>query len=178
VCVELDLKDCFTLIGVRHDGGLWLEMEVKGNQGDTWVSILETTKKSSRLRKADASLKGICCCYLVDTSCLTLCDPIDCSPSRLLCPWNFSGKNTGVGCHFLLQGIFPTQESNPHLLHWQLDSLPLSHQGSPFKVIEISKIFLCAGRVWWISGLRKSNVNTMQSCWGRLEPETLVGLLQ
>ena len=37
-------------------------------------------------------------------------------PSRLLCPCNFPGKNTGVGCHFLLQGIFPTQKSNLHLL--------------------------------------------------------------
>ena len=52
------------------------------------------------------------------------------SPARLLCPWNFPGKNTGVGCHFLLQGIFPTQRLNPHILHWQADSLPLSHQGS------------------------------------------------
>ena len=34
-------------------------------------------------------------------------------PARLLGPWNFPGKNTGVGCHFLLQGIFPTQELNP-----------------------------------------------------------------
>ena len=41
------------------------------------------------------------------------------------------GKNTGVGCHTLLQGIFPTQRSNLCLLHWQVDSLPLSHQGSP-----------------------------------------------
>ena len=43
-------------------------------------------------------------------------------PTRLLCQWNFPGKNTGVGCHFLLQGIFPTQGSNLgllHLLHWQ-----------------------------------------------------------
>ena len=40
-------------------------------------------------------------------------------------------KNTRVGCHFLPQGIFPTQGSNPGLLHWQADSLPLSHQGSP-----------------------------------------------
>ena len=39
--------------------------------------------------------------------------------------------HTGVGCHFLLQGIFPTQGLNLHLLHWQADSLPLSHQGSP-----------------------------------------------
>ena len=34
-------------------------------------------------------------------------------PGRLLCPWNFPGKNTGVGCYFLLQGIFPIQGSNP-----------------------------------------------------------------
>ena len=38
-------------------------------------------------------------------------------PSRLLCPWDFSGKNTGLGCHFLLQGIFPTQGSNPGFLN-------------------------------------------------------------
>ena len=48
----------------------------------------------------------------------------------LICPWDFPGNNTGVGCHDLLQGIFLTQESNPCLLcllHWQEDSLPLSH---------------------------------------------------
>ena len=48
--------------------------------------------------------------------------------TRLLCPWNFPGKNTRVGCHFLIQGTFPTQESYLHLsllLHWQVDSLPL-----------------------------------------------------
>ena len=48
-------------------------------------------------------------------------------PSRLLSPWDSLDKNTGVGCHFLRQGIFPTQGSNPHLLsllHWQADSLP------------------------------------------------------
>ena len=45
--------------------------------------------------------------------------------------WNFPGKYTGVGCHFLLQGIFPTQGSNLRLLCWQAGSLPLSHQGSP-----------------------------------------------
>ena len=51
--------------------------------------------------------------------------------ARLLCPWDFSGKNSGVGCHSLLQGIFPTQESNPRLLHRWADSLPLRHLGSP-----------------------------------------------
>ena len=38
-------------------------------------------------------------------------------PARLLCPWDSPGQNTGVGCHFHLQGIFPTQGSNPDLLH-------------------------------------------------------------
>ena len=48
-----------------------------------------------------------------------------------LCPWDFPGKNTGVGFHFPLQGIFLTQGSNPRLLHGQVCSLPLSPQGSP-----------------------------------------------
>ena len=55
-------------------------------------------------------------------------------PIRLLYPWDFLGKNTGVGCHFLLQGIFLTQGWNAyllHLLHWQVDSIPLRHLGSP-----------------------------------------------
>ena len=43
-------------------------------------------------------------------------------PTRLLCPWDSPGKSTGVGCHFLLQEIFPTQGSNPLFLHWQADS--------------------------------------------------------
>ena len=38
-------------------------------------------------------------------------------PTRLLCPWDSPGKNTGVDCHFLLHGVFPTQESNPGLPH-------------------------------------------------------------
>ena len=39
-------------------------------------------------------------------------------PAGLLCPWDSPGKNTGVGCHFLLQGTFPTQGSNPRLLQF------------------------------------------------------------
>ena len=52
-------------------------------------------------------------------------------PTRLFCPWDFPGKNSGVGCHFLPQGIVPDQWSNLCLLHWQADSLPLSHQRNP-----------------------------------------------
>ena len=59
--------------------------------------------------------------------CPTLCDPMD---TRLLRPWDFLGKSTGVGCHFLLQKIFLTQGSNPGLLHRRQTLYCLSHQGS------------------------------------------------
>ena len=52
-------------------------------------------------------------CYLIARLCLTLLLPHSLQTARLLCPWDFPGKNTGVGCHFLLEGIFPTQGSNP-----------------------------------------------------------------
>ena len=51
---------------------------------------------------------------------------MDCIATRLFCPWDFPGKDTGVG------GIFPTEGLNPHLLRWQVDSLSQSHLGSPF----------------------------------------------
>ena len=58
--------------------------------------------------------------------------PHELQPATLLCPWDSPGKNTGVGCQALLQGIFPTQGSNPHLLlHWQVGSLPLVPSGKP-----------------------------------------------
>ena len=59
---------------------------------------------------------------LLSFSCWVVTDslwPPGLQPAKLLCPWDFPGKNTGVGCHFLLQGIFPTQGLNPRLLHWQ-----------------------------------------------------------
>ena len=64
------------------------------------------------------------------------CDPRGLQPFRLLCLWDFPSKNTGVGCHCLFQGIFPTQLSNLRLLQLQADSLSLSHQRSPaFKIV-------------------------------------------
>ena len=52
--------------------------------------------------------------------------------SWLLCPWDFPGKNTRVGCHFLLQGIFPTQGLNPSLPHCKQILYYLSHHGSKY----------------------------------------------
>ena len=76
-------------------------------------------------RDSLAQLLFISACML---SCWVLSDslqPYGLSPTRLLCSWDFIGKNTGVGCHFLLQGIWLNQGSNLHLLcllHWQTDS--------------------------------------------------------
>ena len=56
-------------------------------------------------------------------------------PARFLCPWSSLGKNTGVGCHFLLQEIFPTQGSNPGLPHCRQILYCVSHQGSPLKKV-------------------------------------------
>ena len=66
---------------------------------------------------------------LVAKSCLTLETPME--PARLLCPWDSLGKNTGVGCHFLLQRTFPTQESNRGLLNCRQILYQLSYEGSP-----------------------------------------------
>ena len=66
---------------------------------------------------------------LLEAISVSVCESVSCSvmsnslqshglrPTRLLCPWDFPGKNIGVGCHCLLQGIFPTQRLNPGLLH-------------------------------------------------------------
>ena len=61
----------------------------------------------------------------------TLCDSMHCNPSGSSVHGIFQARNTGVGCHCLLQGIVLIQGSNLHLLQWQVDSLPLSHLESP-----------------------------------------------
>ena len=73
----------------------------------------------------------ILCCFLFAKLCPTLLWLEGLKPARLLCSWSFPGKDTGVGCHFLFEGIFLSQGPNLCLLHWQVSSLPLSHLGSP-----------------------------------------------
>ena len=73
----------------------------------------------------------------VAQSCLTLCNPMD-------CPWNSLGQNTGVDRLFLLQGIFPTQESNRGLLHCRRILYQLSYQGSPVVTLLLVKVLLIA----------------------------------
>ena len=109
---------------------------------------------------------------LVSQSCLTLCDPIDynppgssvnrdlliltcavlclvaqsclslCNPPESSVHGDSPRKNTGVGCHGLLQGIFPTQVSNPGLLHFRRILYQLSYQGSPNSELKLkSEVF-------------------------------------
>ena len=73
-------------------------------------------------------------CILSHFNHVQLCDPMDCSLPGPSVHGILKGKNTGVGCHALLPGIFPTQGLNPQhllsLLHWQADSLPLVPPGA------------------------------------------------
>ena len=79
------------------------------------------------------SIVNITCAMLclVAQSCPTLHDPMGCSPPGSSVHGNSPGKNTGVGCHALLQGIFPTLGSNPGLPYCRQILYCLSHQGSP-----------------------------------------------
>ena len=78
--------------------------------------------------------------YLVWSLSLTFLQPHEFWPARLLCPWDFPGKKTGVHCHSLLQGTFLTQGSNLYHLWWQADSLPLSPALNPYNTIKIEEL--------------------------------------
>ena len=95
------------------------------------------------------------CCCLFAKSYLTLLTPHGLQPARLLCPWDFPGKNTGEGCHFLLQGIFPILGLNLCLLLWQTDSLPLSLLGSYVRY-NIYVIYIWYNNLYVTSGFNLS----------------------
>ena len=85
-------------------------------------------------------------------------------PTRLLCPWDSLGKNTGVGCHSLLQGIFLTQGLNPGVPHCRQILYYLSHQGSPIKATSTSSELLFT--LIWISKIMKIyNLKTIIYTW-------------
>ena len=73
------------------------------------MTLVSTAMRVLVIIQQPSSSNALCVCSDAQ-ECLTLCGPM---PARLLYPWNVPGKNTGASCHFLLQGIFPTQRSNP-----------------------------------------------------------------
>ena len=108
--------------------------------------------------------------------------PIVCNPQGLLPPgfsvcWVFQAKITGIGCHFLLQGIFLTQGSNPCILcplHWQADSSPLVPPGKPHTRWRSHNSWRwdcstnrcgCSPLSWWILSWGSSNAGSGSSCY-------------
>ena len=74
--------------------------------------------------------------------CPNRCDPIDCSQPGFSVCGDSPGKNTGAGCHFLFQGIFPTQRSNLYLLHCRQILWLLSYQETSFRGLHLWRGFI------------------------------------
>ena len=126
---------------------------------------------------------GISQSKLCAKSCPTLWDSLNHKSARLFCPWDFLGQNTGVGCHFLLRGIFPTQGSNLHLLrcwrivyHWTIreDKARLgvrcmhsNVKGIDFYLMRLYKIYMS-----WISACEFANWENSRCSWGLEIQET------
>ena len=86
---------------------------------------------------------------LVTKSCLTLCEPMNCSLPGSSVHGNSPGKNTGVGCHAFLQGIFLTQGSNLGLMHCRKILYHLSHQSYPEIFCWLAAEQICNSSVYW-----------------------------
>ena len=109
---------CFTFRSVIH---LW------------FIFFVKSVKSMSRLFIYYLDAMGIWYYWGFKMLIWGLILPIVCNlnlRARLLCSWNSPGKNTGEGCHSLLQRIFPTQGLNLNLLHWRWILYHLSHRGS------------------------------------------------
>ena len=140
----------FSLSCIGEGNGNPLQCSCLENPRDSrawWAALSGVAQSRTRLKRlSSSSMLTILCLFfyvcVCSQSCPHICSvvsnslqPHRLSPIRLFCPWNFPGKNTGVGRHFLFQRIFQTQGLNPYLLcllHWQMDSLPLRHLGSLF----------------------------------------------
>ena len=106
-----------------RDGGAWWAAVYGVAPSQTrlkWLSSSSTLNKKLGFWCLNGLAKKVPCCAVL-------------SHSYWLCPWGFSSKNTGVGCHALLQGIFPTQGSNPGSPALQVDSLPAELPGKRWK---------------------------------------------
>ena len=139
----------------------WTYMWVDGLMGRRWEEggLVESPERN----KLIAPVHQVCLIYNIITSqhpvlccvtqpCLTLCDPKNCSPPGSSVHGDSPGKNTGVGCYALLQGVFPTQGSNPGLPHCSRILYCLSHQRSPLSILPDSKtpaMALIILGLWW-----------------------------
>ena len=117
-----------------------------------FVFILFFLDLSQRLKMHFMCFISLCVGILSCFSHFWLFETLWTVAAKLFCPWNFLCKNTGVGCYFLLQGIFQIQGSNPHLLgllHWLAASLPLVTPGKPFIPLYILPMFSTSFAWYW-----------------------------
>ena len=119
---------------IESDMSTWKQFADKFNHLELYSCItcpfIKDNERQKRKRKDEGKELLRCCCCLVTSVMSDSVRPDGLYPTRLLCPWDSPGKNTGVGCHALLQGIFPTR-IKPTSTALQADSLPLTQQGSP-----------------------------------------------
>ena len=113
-----------------------------------WWGVLKNFQWVLRIKNIfTLILSRECYAVLVAQSCPTLCDPKDCNLPGSSVQWDSSDKNSGVGCHALLQRICPTQGSNLGLLYCRQILYHLSHQGSP-SVLECVAYSFSRGTSW------------------------------
>ena len=114
-----------------RERGAWWAAVYGVAQSQTRLKLLSSSSSSLffiyREYKLPDPIRNICCCCLAAQSCLTLCNPMDCSPPGSSVHGDSPVKNTGVGSYALLQGIVPTQGSNPGVLHCRQILYHLSH---------------------------------------------------
>ena len=110
------------------------------------------------------SFKVCICCHSVAQSCLMLCDPMDYSLPGSPVHRDSPGKNTGVDCHALLQGIFPTQGLNPGLSHCRQILYSLNHPGSPFSN-SVSQYLKGCWASWLLKKMENYSIIMSQVLW-------------
>ena len=133
--------------------GIWIRERIHhpnpltpGHKPWECVGYTKFKLRKEGFRESEKKIKNLCSLVNTLTPCIKrmlACSvmsgslwPYRLQPARLLCRWNFPGKNTGVSCHFLLHSIFLTKGSNPcrsHLLQGQAGSLPNEPPGKPLK---------------------------------------------
>ena len=142
---------------------LYLQIVIRLQHVNFGSETIESITDGESKAWSRKSIKGE---VLVAQLCPTL-GPHRLQPTRLLCPWDFPGKDTGVGCHFLLQGIFPTQGSKPGLLHCRQMLYWLSYKGSPG---ENRARVISPGKAYYLWGSRQNEKMTTElGCSGNSE---------
>ena len=136
--------------------------------------LMELSCRLNKMWRAENSI-----CVLVAQLCLTLCDRTDCSLPRLLCPWKSPGKNTGMGCHTLLQRIFLTQGSNLGLLHCRQILYHLSQLSKLQEIMEDWGAWCAAVHGVIKNWTRLSNwTTTIMNCPSLILPMTVANFLR